>query len=122
MTSARVSINPEESETIESSVSLSNIPGYTVTKIQNSGFRNDTVLKEITLPSSITKIGANAFRGCTNLKSITCLAVEPPVLFTESTPSFDYTLSDCVLRVPAESVEKYKNSDWNQYFTDIIAA
>lgn len=46
------------------------IDGYTVTKIGERVFRNNTNLSTVTLPSSLASIGDSAFYKCTNLKSI----------------------------------------------------
>lgn len=43
----------------------------TITKIQNLAFENSTALKSIIIPNSVTQIGAYAFRGCTSLSSVT---------------------------------------------------
>ena len=44
--------------------------GYPVTKIGDAAFKNNTALKSITLPASITAIGGSAFSGCDNLTSV----------------------------------------------------
>ena len=44
--------------------------GRAVTEIGKKGFEN-TVLKEITIPDSVTSIGDYAFQGCDNLTSVT---------------------------------------------------
>lgn len=44
--------------------------GKTVTKIYKEAFKGNTVIKSVTLPSSITSIGTGAFWNCTNLESI----------------------------------------------------
>lgn len=50
------------------------IPGsigpYKITRIGSDSFQNNSALKRISIPSSITEIGASAFKGCYNLKDI----------------------------------------------------
>ena len=41
-----------------------------VTRIENSAFKDNTDLKFVTIPSSVTEIGGYAFSGCSNLQSI----------------------------------------------------
>lgn len=76
-----------------------------------SAFANCSGLTSVTLPSSVTKIAGSAFRYCTNLQSITCLAETPP--FLAGYYSF-YDTNDCVIYVPAASVNTYK-SEWSSY-------
>ena len=44
--------------------------GTRVSVIATAGFKNDTTLKTVRLPSTISSIGAEAFSGCTNLTTI----------------------------------------------------
>lgn len=50
------------------------IPGsigpYQITKIGSDSFQNNSALKRISIPSSITEIGSSAFKGCYNLKDV----------------------------------------------------
>ena len=47
------------------------IDGYTVTKIGDSAFANNTRLVMVVIPDSVTEIESQAFYGCTNLSSVT---------------------------------------------------
>ena len=100
-------------------------------------------LESITIPAGVTGIADYAFLGCNSLESVDasqCLNIQeiggeaflycpikefllgtsnPPV-FTSGESIFD-NLSDAVLKVPAESVEAYGNSDWAAYFDTIEA-
>lgn len=49
---------------------------YTVTNIANSAFRNNTYVKEIETPSTLTSIGEHAFREMSSLTKITINASE----------------------------------------------
>jgi len=44
---------------------------YPVTYIEESVFRNNTVIKTVSIPDSVRYIGYSAFLGCTNLESVT---------------------------------------------------
>ena len=48
----------------------SKIDGYTVTKIGDYVFSEETSVLSITIPDTVTEIGAAAFRGCCNAKTI----------------------------------------------------
>ena len=69
-------------------------------------------LNWVQLPSSVSSIGYNAFTDCSNTLQIACFAVVPPSLD-------DYIGSGTTLWVPYGCYNKYKNSDWNQYFDEI---
>lgn len=125
-----------------SSLESINIPEG-VTSIPDRLFSGCSSLKSITIPAGVTGIADYAFLGCNSLESVDasqCLNIQeiggeaflycpikefllgtsnPPV-FTSGESIFD-NLSDAVLKVPAESVETYKNSDWAAYFGTVEA-
>ena len=90
-----------------------------VETIANYAFYKATNLKEITLPESLGKIGNQAFRNCSALTSLTCHAVTPPELSGANV--FQYVEASIPVYVPAESVETYSASAWEEYFTNICA-
>ena len=111
-----------------------------VTSIGEVAFYNCKSLTSVTFPEGLTSIGASAFYGCKGLTSVDasqCMNIDSidnyafeycPIkeflLGTSNPPSFSIifsSLSDAVLKVPAESVEAYKNSDWARYFETIEA-
>ena len=61
--------------------------GRMVTQIIDSGFKDCTSLKEISIPDSVASIGRNAFSGCSALSSI---AIPEGITSIE-----DYTFSGC---------------------------
>lgn len=71
---------------IDSGLKNLNIPGQVgplaVAEIAEGGFRNNTVLTNVTIPASLTKIGTEAFQGCYNLKNV--LFVDPSNLTIET--------------------------------------
>lgn len=99
-------------------------------------------LISINLPENLRSIGSQAFYGsssltsvdaslCRSLESIYSNAfnqcpIEEFLLGTSDPPSLDYVVfnhmpDDAVLKVPAQSVETYKNSKWAYYFGTIEA-
>ena len=92
-----------------------------ILKIDDYAFKNCEKLEHLRIGQGLIDnnsytitIGKNAFQGCTSLKTVTCLALEPPVIFTEW--PFDNTVTR--IEVPAQSLLKYKTT-WTQY-ADII--
>lgn len=90
-------------------------------------------LEVIDLPSSLTSLGGFTFRYCTSLKDIYCRAVVPPaaegsdfgwVPYNGDCPQFDHSdgpiSNSCVLHVPAESIEAYRNAPGWQHIYNIV--
>ena len=105
-------------------------------KTFHSGMFRYAPLKTIDIPSSVTtlngkddgKTGATKIFNGAVLETFICRAVTPPALprlsgdspFTNCGHN-QYVNETCVLKVPAESVDAYKASDWNYYFKTIEA-
>lgn len=85
--------------------------------VQNNTFKNCPMLKSIYLPSTVTMLFSNVVDGCTELESIYCYATTPPSV-TAST--FTNMAADVTLYVPYESLSAYKNSNWANYFSNIL--
>ena len=77
-------------------------------------YLNRKLITNLVIPSGVTSIGDGAFYGCTGLTSITCEAVTPPTL--GSNTFFDVYKSIPVY-VPAGSVSAYRR--WGG-FTNIL--
>lgn len=89
-----------------------------ITEIRQHAFSDCTALTSINLPASVYTIGDYAFYQCEQLATIYCRIATP--LSIES-----YTLygvkAGCSLRVPASSVEAYKNARyWNKFTVSAI--
>ena len=89
-----------------------------LTKIGNSCFEG-ALIKQITIPDTVTEIGGSAFFFCRKLESITCLAATPPALGTDA---LNTDTAGFPIKVPAASVAAYKAADgWKDYASYIVA-
>lgn len=103
--------------------------------IGDNAFNCCPSLQSIVLPNTIKSIGKEAFKYCISLADITIQAIEPPTVgenaFNRVTKPVNEEYKETgdkdllkfgILRVPLESVEKYKAiKEYNDYFSDIIA-
>ena len=113
-----------------------------LTSIGDSAFNKCTGLKYIIFPKSVNFVGDSAFKSCYNLSEVTAYstnltirqyafsyctslstftiyAATPPVIPTYSSPFGNTPTSDCVLYVPAQSIDSYKAADGWKDFTNI---
>lgn len=97
-------------------IDLSRTNGYT--EVPSYAFEATTSLTELLLPSCINTIARYAFSECTNLSVITCYAVIPPGV---EYGVFDGVDESMVVKVPAQSVDLYKNADGWKNFTILSA-
>ncbi len=88
-----------------------------VTTLAYGAFSYCSLLESVTLPENLETIGERAFEECNSLSSVTVKATTPPVLGDNA--FFDIDRS-AILYVPSESIEAYTNSDWAQYFSQIL--
>lgn len=80
---------------------------------QNSG------LKRVSIGSGITKIDSSAFYNCGSLMEIIVLAEEPPTIQSNT---FNGVPENCIIKVRASSVDKYKTAtNWSARADYIIA-
>ena len=80
---------------------------FNVTKISANAFRNNTVMKSLTIGSNVTTIGANAFYGCKNLNTV---VIKTAKLTTKTVGvnAFAKTGAKLVVTVPAKQFNTYK--------------
>ena len=84
----------------------------TITTIASGIFANCTALTELKLPATLTSIEDNAFTN-DNITKLTVYATTPPALTANSFA--DATVG--TIYVPAESLDAYKASAWNDIAT-----
>ena len=98
-------------------VEVLNIPEGVVEIVEN-GFRGSSILKEVSLPSSITAISNSAFYNDSSIQKITILATTPPTGVTSNT----FLNTTGPIYVPSASVNAYKAaSGWSSYASRIQA-
>ena len=90
-----------------------------ITAINSNAFYYCKELTDVTIPSTVNTINTKAFAFCSGLKSFTSKATSVPNCNADA---FDYLTKDnCVLFVPQNTANSYKNAfGWNnfQYITD----
>ena len=107
---------------------------FTLTGIAANAYDGNTAITSIVIPSTVNSIGASAFAGCTNLKSITVNRVTPIDLSAVagvrgaltraggSSSVFEGVNKEtCILYVPAESIDAYKQAEGWKDFKKIYA-
>lgn len=73
-------------------------------------------LQTVVLPSSLKTIGKRAFRLCESLSKVYCLSDVPPTLPQGESAFEADVLEQCVLVVPANCAEAYKNAEgWKDF-------
>lgn len=88
-----------------------------LTSIGNGVFIDCASLTSITIPQNVTSIGDEAFNSCYSLSSITCYAVEPPVLGDYVFGNIDR--KNIPLYVRKASLDKYKAAEqWKDFRID----
>jgi|GEM_PF-1165682 len=87
----------------------------TVTSIGRYAFAGST-LTDIVIPSTVEKIGSSAFWGCRSLKKITYNRIS--VTDIDNYAFYDVNKTTCVLEVPIESINLYKNANnWKDFLS-----
>ena len=85
-----------------------------VTSITDSAFSSCYSLASVTIPDSVTSIWESAFRYCYGVKEYHLLPTTPPSL--PNANAFNGIPSDCIIYVPAGSLEAYQTAtNWSEY-------
>lgn len=85
-----------------------------VTSIGNSAFSLCYSIAGLTIPNRVTSISNSAFLVCSGVAEYHIRPTAPPKL--ASTNAFSSIPSDCIIYVPAASLEAYKTAtNWSQY-------
>lgn len=92
-----------------------------VETIENAAFANNSI-DNIDFPATLVSLHATAFKW-KSMNEVICRALSVPQTpqtdeFNNSWRPFYQINENCVLRVPAESLEAYKNA-WGQYFKSV---
>jgi hypothetical protein len=83
--------------------------------ISQYAFSSCTNLISVTIPNTVTTIGNQAFWGCSGLSEITCYALNPPRVFSET---FSAVPKSIPVSVPCISETAYKQTDGWKDFTN----
>lgn len=96
-----------------------------VESIGKDAFRGCSKLQKVQIGTGIKSIGAGAFQYCGNLELITVNAIEPPTAVeipeddTYGGTFMTWQYGNTDLRVPYESIEKYRTAPvWENFFKD----
>lgn len=88
-----------------------------ITELNGGLFKGCVSLTEIEIPAGVVRLRGEVFSGCKNLRYLKCNAVVPPAAENNSFQEMPYYQIE--VRVPAGSVDDYKNArwwDWFRYF------
>lgn len=92
-----------------------------ITIIPDYLFYNNTSLKKVALPSTLTTINQRAFYGCSQLKTVDFSALTSvPTL--ANTDAFTNIAADCEIKVPAELYDEWiAATNWTAHADKIVA-
>ena len=98
--------------------------GYQVNSISGGAFYGCNYISTVSIPASVESIGVMAFGDCYTLNQVTCYATVPPTLEVQGEGENIYRPftgidKGAILYVPAESLEDYQESEWNNCFCEI---
>ena len=93
-----------------------------LTEVGSAAFEGCTAITQVNIPAGVTEIKIWAFQNCTSLTDVYCYIADPTqmelgfhVFYLE-----DENYSSRTLHVPAGLAAAYKNSDWSEYFGNIV--
>ena len=90
-----------------------------VASISTYAFYGCYSLASVTIPSSVTSISTYAFSNCTGVGTYHVLRATPPTL--ANTNAFTGIPSDCIIYVPAASLEAYQAAtNWSTYAAKMV--
>ena len=93
-----------------------------LTEVGSAAFEGCTAITQVNIPAGVTEIKIWAFQNCTSLTDVYCYIADPTqmelgfhVFYLE-----DENYSARTLHVPAGAAAAYKNSDWSEFFGNIV--
>lgn len=90
------------------------IIGNDITTIGKKAFSGCSAMESFKFGSALREIGADAFSDCTALTSFTSGAITPPTCGSQALD--DIIKWNCVLHVPSESIELYREANqWKDF-------
>ena len=95
------------------------IPDNIVT-IERQAFWSCDSLRSVVIGRNVETIGFQAFLYDPKLAEVTCLAKTPPVIETRDVFT-DQNYANVTLKVPAASLNAYRNAEFWSLFTNIVA-
>lgn len=106
--------------TFENCYSLTNVVlPVSLEVIDDCAFCNCTNLQSIVIPENVYRISIDAF-AYTPLKTVYCKPTVPPEIFEYVFHNYETFEVDCVIYVPADSLNAYKNSEYWIDYIDYI--
>lgn len=93
-----------------------------LTEIGSAAFEGCTGISQVNIPAGVTEIKIWAFQNCSGLTDVYCYIADP----TQMSLGFhafyleNENYSSRTLHVPAGSAGAYRDSDWNEYFGNIV--
>lgn len=85
-----------------------------ILQVGMAAFEGCQQLKSIRIGKNVNFIGERAFNDCVQLELVVCLSKEPPQLGNNAFRGF--WADKCILEVPEESIDLYRNANgWSQF-------
>lgn len=133
ITATAVNDPKEKDVVIPESVMIDGEP-HIVTAISDEAFKDNTSLTLVCIPETIEEIGEEAFAGCNSLMAIYCYSDDPIALgnakatvrtrnsgdISALTVFTEVDMSNCILYVPMNCGDKYRNAKGWSDFQNIV--
>ena len=93
------------------------LDGYTVVKIADRAFKDNKVIRSVSMPDSVTELGSGAFQNCTNLSAVT-LSANLKTIKCSSVGAFQGCTALSEIKIPKSLTESTKWNDTGGTFKD----
>lgn len=93
-----------------------------LSEVGSAAFEGCSAIKRVNIPAGVTEIKIWAFQNCTGLTDVYCYIADPTQLSLGFHVFYleDENYSSRTLHVPAGSAAAYQDSDWSEYFGNIV--